>query len=381
MATKVWTGQNVFDAALERLVPLFEDGHRLVVSFSAGKDSGVCLEVCRLAAEITGRLPLDVVMRDEEIMLPGTYEYAERVARRPDLRFHWLITRHAIVNVFNRADPWWWTFDPRLPPERWVRTPPPDLTIWLERPEPSIERMTIPERFPPPPGKELIAVLGLRTQESTLRHYRIFSTGGFLSQPNRYGVRNAAPIYDWTDGDVWWAISNHGWDYNRAYDVLHRLGVPRTKLRMAPPTLNTFGISQLQLAARAWPRWFDRVCQRLPGVRAVALFGLRAVTPQRRHGESWQQVFERECLGEQTPPFVRARAELALRKVLSMHRHHSTAPLPEVRPCRECSGSVGAWKRLALALYNGDPLNSRIPTTILPDLEKSLAPPWETRDG
>jgi len=49
------------------MVEVYEAGHHVVVSFSAGKDSGVCLEVCLLAAKETGNLPLDVVMRDEEI--------------------------------------------------------------------------------------------------------------------------------------------------------------------------------------------------------------------------------------------------------------------------------------------------------------------------
>src|SRR5262245_28576537 len=126
---------NVFDAALDRLTSLYAEGHRLVVSFSAGKDSGVCLELAILAARTTGRLPVDVVMRDEEIMYPGTFEYAERVAARPEVRFRWLIAHQPIVNVFDRLSPYFWTFDPLLPPEEWVRQPPafaetiPDLCI------------------------------------------------------------------------------------------------------------------------------------------------------------------------------------------------------------------------------------------------------------
>lgn len=78
---RVYTGRDVFAEAVHRMVRVYGEGHRVVVSFSGGKDSGVCLEVCLEAARQTGRLPVEVIMRDEEIMFPGTFEYAERVRR------------------------------------------------------------------------------------------------------------------------------------------------------------------------------------------------------------------------------------------------------------------------------------------------------------
>ena len=116
--------ENVFDAALDRMIKLYEDGHRVIVSFSAGKDSGICLELCIIAATMTGRLPVEVIMRDEEIMYPGTFEYAERVAMRPEVKFYWIYANQPVVNIFNRQNPYFWVFDPSLPEDKWVRTPP-----------------------------------------------------------------------------------------------------------------------------------------------------------------------------------------------------------------------------------------------------------------
>ena len=73
-----YLNKSVFDLAIDRMVDLYEEGHRIVVSFSGGKDSGICLEICIIAATMTGRLPVEVVMRGEEIMLPGTFEYSKR---------------------------------------------------------------------------------------------------------------------------------------------------------------------------------------------------------------------------------------------------------------------------------------------------------------
>src|SRR5690348_104758 len=92
--------QNVLEATLERLCDLYEQGHRVVFSFSGGKDSGVCVELGIQAARRTGRLPIEVIMRDEEILFPGTFEYAERLANRPEVQFHWVVAHQPIINVF-----------------------------------------------------------------------------------------------------------------------------------------------------------------------------------------------------------------------------------------------------------------------------------------
>jgi predicted phosphoadenosine phosphosulfate sulfurtransferase len=111
---KAFESTNVYEAALQRAVDMCKQGHRLIVAFSAGKDSTIVLELMLEAARLTGTLPLEVWMRDEEIMFPGTYEYAERIAQRPEIKFHWLVAGEAEVNIFNRQNPYWWVFDDRL---------------------------------------------------------------------------------------------------------------------------------------------------------------------------------------------------------------------------------------------------------------------------
>lgn len=347
------TGRNVLAEAIDRLEVLYAEGHALVVSFSAGKDSTVCLNVALEAARRTNRLPVKVVMRDEEIMFPGTYEYAERVANRGDIDFHWIYANQPIINCFNRASPYWWVFDPLLPASSWMRSPPARAYRIDEK---NIIAMTIPERFPVAEGKTLFAVIGLRAQESNARRYSIHSAGGYLTKPNDYGVRNCRPIYDWTDGDVWKAIKEGGWDYNTAYDTMFRMGVPRRNLRIAPPTMNPAGIPHLAMAQAAWPQWFDRMAIRCPGVRAAAQYGMRAVTPDRRSTETWEQCFHRVNV-DTAPTWIAARATEAKRRVLSAHTHHATSPLPEVKPCRSCQGSIGSWRNLTLFMYGGDPFS------------------------
>ena len=344
-------GKSVIDASLDRLRRLYSDGHTVVVSFSGGKDSGICLELAIMAARDTGRLPVQVLMRDEEIMFPGTFEYAERVAARPEVDFHWIYACQPVINIFDRERPYFWVFDPLLGPGDWVREPP---AFAYQIGDLSIESMTTPERFPVAEGKRLYAIIGLRTQESSARKMAIHSSGSWLTKhPNARGCYYARPVYDWRDGDVWKAHADFGWDYNTAYDVMARHGVPRNKVRIAPPTMTPWGVEHLQIAAKAWPRWFGRVSQRLRGLRLAVKYGRRAIQPLRRLSETWEQCFQRTCIDE-APEWISARAERVRELQVAYHRRHSLAGLPEIKRCRQC-GPMSSWKAMTTKMYNGDP--------------------------
>lgn len=354
---RAYLGQSVFDVAYQRVEEMYAAGHTVVVSFSGGKDSGICLELAVMAATATGRLPVHVIMRDEEIMFPGTFEYAERVAARPEIDFHWVYACQPIVNVFDRHQPYWWVFDPELDPSEWVRQPPPFAKFIEQK---SITELVTPERFPVPDGKWLIDVTGLRVQESVRRTFSIASAKGALTKPQRpYGVRKLRPIYDWTDGDVWLAVQRFGWDYNSAYDVMARMGTPRNRLRIAPPTMTAHSVEQLRMGSQAWPRWWERVCDRVNGMHTAAQFGRRACQPVRRLGETWEDCFQRVCVDE-APQWIAERAVKVRAAYIQNHLAHSTAPFPESQPCSHCSAgkSLASWRKLVEVMYNGDPFHS-----------------------
>lgn len=353
-------GTDVFTEALNRLLPLYEDGHRVVCCISGGKDSTIALELCVLAATLTSRLPVEACVRDEEIIYPGVPEYLRTIEARDDVILDWYVSRKAMVNVFCRANPFWWIFDERVP-EQWV-VPWPENAI--EIPEPLMKDLVSVVRYPPPEGKRLYTVLGIRAEESRMRALSVASSGGALTRhPDTAGAYRAKPIYDWRDGDVWRAMNENAWPYAAAYDTLARLGVRGRHLRIGPPTMNATTIGQLRLAATAWPQWFGRVCRRLPGVKTAVQFNGRGLAAERLQGETWQQTFDREVLGERAPEWIRERATTARDIMLARHREHATTPFPEVKQCMEC-GPSGSWKRLVMYLYNGDPFASRI--SVLP---------------
>lgn len=371
MATRIQTGATVWDAAIGRMVEQYEQGHRIVVSLSGGKDSTCALEVCVIAAEMTGRLPVEAVTRDEEVLYPGTYEYLDRVHDRPDVDLHHLVAHQPIINAFNRESPYWWVFDDQVPRTAWVREPP----VYAEHiPEIDIRSMTTKARFPVADGQKLISVIGLRVAESRGRMYGLFSSGGYMTKPDaRTGVHGCRPIYDWTDADVWRAIREFGFDYSTAYDQMHRFGIPRHRLRIGPPSMNAAGVDHLRFASQAWPAWWDRVCDRLPGIQTAAKFGRRVLEPTRRVGETWEVTFRRECI-DTAPAWIAERSVKAMGKLLQYHRVHSSAPLPEVSPCRACISNLGSWKSLARSLYLGDPFSVKV-HSLLPYVDPEVFRP------
>jgi hypothetical protein len=126
----------------------------------------------------------------------------------------------------------------------------------------------------------------------------------------------------------------------------------------------------LQKAAAAWPLWFRKVADRLPGTRTAAQFGKRAVQPDRQLGETWEQCFERTCVRD-APKWISTRAAVVRDRLLSAHSRHSTAPFPEVKPCYTCFGYMGSWKKLCMIMYSGDPFGTKTITLV-----ESPQPSW-----
>ena len=380
---------NVFEASVQRLTGLYADGHRIVHSFSGGKDSLVMLECAIIAARQTNRLPVEVVMRDEEIGWPDHYEFCERTANRPEVDMTWLIANQPHSYAYDRARPFWWAFDPRVPPHRWVRQYPD----WAQHiSEINITVINSSLRYPPPAGKDLITTVGIRAQESRNRLLGVFSMNGWMTGRNANGSINAWPIYDWKEADVWHAIREFGFDYPKAYDDLYRAGVKRTANRMGA-FLNRYATPMMPVAAKVWPKFFERLYARFPGLREGIQLGESITRPHKLETETWEQCFWRECV-ETAPAWIAERASKVARNTAERHILHAAAEgmpltISDHLQCFKCGMGRGSWRELAEGLYMGDPfsefaasgLHYMEPEQFRPELAGTPAGRWGGHPG
>lgn len=241
---------------------------------------------------------------------------------------------------------------------------PPSWATWID--DQNITALVHQKRYPIREGTKLIAVTGIRAQESLQRLSRIASTGGALTKnptaPD--GSYVLAPIYDWSDSDVWKFIKDFGVDYNQAYNDLFRIGVPRRLQRIAPPTMKE-GVHQLKFLYRLYPHWFNEFDKRVPGVRMAALYGKNAYQPIRYIGESWSDVFERGLKAAEAAgvTWLVERMLEGRTIILREHKSHSDSELPELARnlCKNCLPRLpGSWQGFTKAIWNGDPYAGKI---------------------
>ena len=87
---------------------LYQRFDTVVVSFSGGKDSTVCLHLALEAAAATGKLPVLAYFWDEEAIHPETIEYVERIRSRADVKLTWLCLPVKHRNACSRRSPYWY---------------------------------------------------------------------------------------------------------------------------------------------------------------------------------------------------------------------------------------------------------------------------------
>ncbi len=355
------TGQDVYTAALDRIRHSYEIFDHIAVSFSGGKDSTATLHAVLDVATELGRLPLEVVFFDEECVAPETLAYCERVAARDDVDFRWIAVPIEHRNGCSRKEPAWWPFDPDKR-DLWVREPPPQAELTL----PGFDRHGMPEsngfvfhdRLRA--GQQVGFCLGIRASESFTRY---MSVAGRSAEYDNYiapdpfapGVYRVRPIYDMSVFDVWTAPAKFDWDYNRAYDIMDKLGISPNLQRVAPP----YGEQPMQslfMWQQGWPEIWDKMSMRVAGARTALryartdLYGFGGWEDLRPpEGMTWQQ-----CIAfytERHDPASRQTVAKRIRALVGYHRRTTRDPIPVEHPHLQTGVS---WPWLLMIAMRGD---------------------------
>ena len=327
--------KSVLDLAYERLNSVFDHFDTVSVSFSGGKDSTVCLNLTLEVARQRNRLPLDVVTWDEEAIPYQTEEYCRIVSKMPDVNFRWYCVPVVHLNACSRQEPYWYPWAEEVK-DKWVRPMPPEAITEVDNYNGHIigGRLSIPFMapllYPVEKYGRTACIMGIRADESLTR-YRAVSqktVENYIIHPkeeislseavkggvdiSRFPTRKLSksgkqkmlsnnvgnfykvyPIYDWQTADVWTAPQKFGWDYNKAYDVMEKVGMTHSAQRCAPP----FGSEPLEglwTFKECFPEIWDKMCYRVRGANTAARHALTVLysnrkQPQKPDGMEWEE--------------------------------------------------------------------------------------------
>lgn len=348
--------ENVLSATHRRIREAFARFDQVIVSFSGGKDSTVCLMIALEVAKELGRLPLPVVFYDDECLDPDTIAYIGEVRQFPDVQLYWVCAQ--IIHTLRSQTR-----------DHWVTWDDTQRSVWArEMPAGAITREQIPgwraegENFHTAGdlfantffnNQSVCYITGIRTQESYNRRRSIMGGSGILMRSGNHHVLK--PIFDWKWEDVWKAIVDFGWPHSAFYDKLWMIGKAPLLQRVAPWG-NVAGSKETEYYSSFYPEFWERVILRLPEIKAMSRYGrssLYVLASAKPDGITWQQytflLIERIEDPKAQKYWVQKCAEYVRR-----WQRLASCPLPEEELTVEGKGSLFSWKKICQMVAKND---------------------------
>lgn len=263
---KIYGKLNVLDAAMERIRFLFDEFEEVAVGYSGGKDSTVTLRLALEVAKEKNRLPLKVVFIDQEAEWNETIAHMRRVMADPGVESMWYQMPLKILNATSADQNWLQCWE--------------DGGDWIREKEPGSIRENSygTDRFAELftaiakkdfAGKKFCYLAGVRCEESPGRFVGL--TQGKTYKWITYGKKLADdkytfyPLYDWSYTDIWKAIFDNKWEYNKVYDLMHRYGVKTKDMRVSNVHHET-AVKSLFYLQELDPELYNKVTERIQGI-------------------------------------------------------------------------------------------------------------------
>lgn len=289
MSARVYLKQSVYDAAMVRIAVAFRDFDNVLIAFSGGKDSGICVQLCLEYATQHGCLDkLAVYHQDYEAGYPQTFDYVQRVFESLPMvvRRYWLCLPIRAACAVSMHQTSWIPWD-RDQQEIWVRPMPQEFwvvnedSVWFpfRKGTKGFDfRIMFAEEFAKQNGSTAV-IIGLRAEESlsrqaiiTAKGRRYMHNGLTYTKLCKHNTCNFYPIYDWTTDDVWVANGRKRWDYNRLYDLFYQAGMSIYDMRTASP-FHQCGQGTLKYYRAICPDMWGKMIGRVNGVNFTCIYG------------------------------------------------------------------------------------------------------------
>ena len=284
------TNKNVYDAAVDRIGFLFDNFEHILVSFSGGKDSSVCLHLCYDYAKEHGMLnKLAMYHLDYEAQYQMTTDYVTDVFANQfeEIEKFWLCLPVGANCGCNMKGKWIpWEMEKR---DIWVREYPDSPYLITEgNAEFEFEvgqkdyevQDSFCQWFADTHGTTA-CVIGIRADESWDRYQLVTSTAYSLKihrfknkkwTVGRDNLYKSYPIYDWRVDDIWTYNAKFAKSYNPLYDLYYQAGLSVEQMRVANP-FHSCGSDTLRLYKVIDPVNWGRMIGRTEGVNFAGLYG------------------------------------------------------------------------------------------------------------
>lgn len=285
---KIYTNQNVYDASQSRLEYIFNEFENVLVAFSGGKDSSVCLNMVYEYAKAHGMLDKVAMYHlDYEAQYQMTTDYVTKVfSEYPGIKKYWLCLPIAAQCCCNMTSGTWIPWE-REKQNIWVREMPDSEyvinqdNVQFQFKEGDMDykvQTNFSKWFSKEYGKTAV-VVGIRASERLHRYVAvskddkkiIYDGKKWCSVIDKNTV-NAYPIYDWETSDIWTANAKFEWDYNKLYDLYYQAGLTIDKMRVASP-FNDCASETLKLYKVIDPNMWGKMVSRVNGVNFTGIYG------------------------------------------------------------------------------------------------------------
>lgn len=301
---KKYSDKNVYEAAVERVQYIFDEFENIYVSFSGGKDSGVCTHLmCEEARKRKRKIGLLYI--DIEANYKHTVDNIKSIIKeyKDVLKPMWVCLPMETNNALSYYETMW-TWWERGKESVWVRKMPKmKYVINLENNPIDYykEGMTF-ESFVDKfgqwygHGEKTACIIGIRTQESLNRWRALTSTsketykGKSFSTKVHENVYNFYPIYDWEVEDIWTYYGKTGKQYNKFYDLMYQAGVPITKMRIDEP-FGDAAKAGLDMFRVIEPTTWAKVVNRVSGANFANIYSKKSINRSKYKlpsGHTWE---------------------------------------------------------------------------------------------
>lgn len=368
---KRYLGMSVLEAARQRIAWTFDVFPRILLSFSAGKDSTVMMHLVMEEAQRRGR-KVGVLLVDLEGQYKLTIEHAQHMydLYADNIEPYWVCVPIALRNAVSNYEPKWCAWEAGREND-WIRQPP-SIAITDKDIFPFFkfrDKMEFEEFVPAfadwySQGKLTATFVGIRTGESLNRWRTIAGHGTKFDCRNWTNlvlktVWNVYPIYDWTTEDIWIYHGKTNKPYNGLYDRMHQAGLSIHQQRICQP----YGDDQrkgLWLFQIIEPETWARIVARVNGANQGALYAnesgniLGRIKIDKPQGHTWQSFAN--LLLNSMPP---ATSEHYKNKIAVFIRWYQDAGYPDGIPDEmpnhmEAKHGVPSWRRICKTLLRND---------------------------